>query len=303
MNTYFKLKSNTIVLLIFLIAIVTSCQQEKPADATGTFVAEETIVSAEASGVLKEFVVETGHHLEKGEVVGHIDSTVLHLQKLSLRAKIEATLSKKPHAATQLAALHTQLKNAKINLNRIKNLIEDDAATQKQLDNAITRVKSINDQIKAKESSLNIQTVSLIKSTYPLKLQIKQIQERLKDHVIFNPVKGTVLTTYVEQYETVSTGMPLYKIADLSTMKLKAYVTGSQFADIKLGQEVTVKVDDGEGGYRKYTGIIIWISDEAEFTPKTIRTKDVRENLVYAIKVRVKNDGYLKIGMYGELEL
>lgn len=303
MKTNMKTKITTVAVALSVLVLLVSCQKNSIPDATGTFEAVETIISAEAPGVIKKLKVHEGQQLKKGQVIGYIDSTELHLQKKALQAQIAATLSQRPNLAKQLAALRTELKNAKTNLNRMENLQKKGAATQKQLDDAQTRVHKIEKQIKARKSSLQIQTTSLGKSTVPITLQIEQIEEKLEDHKIINPVNGTVLATYAEQYETARAGMPLYKIADLSYLDLRAYITGSQFSNIKLGQTVTVKVDDGKDSYRTYEGKVIWISDKAEFTPKTIQTKEERANLVYAIKIRVKNDGYLKIGMYAEVDL
>lgn len=298
----FKSSGTSVRLFLLSLLFLSSCQNEETADAMGSFEAIETIVSAEASGVIEAFPIEEGQKLKKGALVGYIDSTELYLQKMELKARIEATLSKKPNIAKQLAALRTELENAKTNFHRITNLYEDGAATKKQLDDVQTLVNKVREQIRARESSLQIQSASLGKSAVPLTIQIEQIEEKLEDHKIINPVDGTVLTTYVEQYETTAKGMPLYKVADLSSLILRAYITGSQFSNIQLGQKLKVRVDDGKESYRAYTGKVVWISDEAEFTPKTIQTKAERANLVYAIKIKVENDGYLKIGMYGEVE-
>lgn len=301
-KTIAAMKWSNFVGILFLSLILFSCQEENSSDATGTFEAVETIIPAKANGILQKFAVEEGQKLEAGSLVGTIDTTKLHLQKRELQARIASVLSKKPNVAKQLAALRSQLQNVKTNQERISNLFQEGAATQKQLDDAHTKVEVVKEKISATESSLQITTSSLGKSTVPLSIQIAQIEERLQDHLIINPLNGKVLETYAEPYEMASRGKPLYKIADLSSLILRAYVTGNQFATLQLGQKVNVKVDDGKDSYRTYEGIITWISDEAEFTPKTIQTKEERANLVYAIKIKVKNDGYLKIGMYGEVE-
>ncbi|MBL0745319.1 HlyD family secretion protein [Chryseolinea lacunae] len=282
---------------------VAACTSNKNAyDASGTFEAVETIVSAEASGTLKSFTVEEGQTLQAGVHVGFIDSVQLYLKKKQLMAQIAAVLSKKPNVAKQLAALQEQLKQAQREQQRVANLVKADAATQKQLDDATTQLDVVKKQIEAQQSTLGITTSSLTEETSPLSVQIEQLNDQLAKCKVVNPVNGTVLTKYAEAKEMTAVGKPLYKIADLSTIILRAYITGDQFAHAKLNSKVTVSVDDGKGNYKAYPGVVEWISDKAEFTPKTIQTKDERANLVYALKVRVTNDGLLKIGMYGELK-
>lgn len=282
---------------------VAACTTNKNAyDASGTFEAVETIVSAEAAGVLKTFTIEEGQALKAGVIVGYVDSVQLYLKKKQLQAQIGAVLSKKPNVAKQLAALQEQLKQAQREQQRVANLVKADAATQKQLDDATTQLDMVKKQIDAQQSSLGITTSSITEETSPLSVQIEQLNDQLAKCKVMNPVNGTVLTKYAEANEMTAVGKPLYKIADLSTIILRAYVTGDQFAQAKLNSKVAVFIDDGKGNYKSYEGVVEWISDKAEFTPKTIQTKDERANLVYAVKVRVANDGVLKIGMYGELK-
>jgi HlyD family secretion protein len=271
-------------------------------DASGTFEAVETIVSAEATGIIKEFTVEEGEELTENQVVGYIDSTQLYLKKRQLQAQINAVLSKRPNVATQIAALQEQLKQAEREQQRITNLLKADAATQKQLDDATAQVSIIKKQIEAQESSLGITARSINEESSPLSIQIAQLNDQLARSRIVNEVKGTVLTKYAEVNEMTTSGKPLYKIADLSVITLRAYVTGGQLPGLKLGQNVTVLVDAAEEKQKAYAGTVQWISNKAEFTPKTIQTKDERANLVYAVKIRVKNDGFIKIGMYGEVK-
>ncbi len=271
-------------------------------DATGTFEAVETIVSAEASGCIKSLAVEEGKELTQGLKVGYIDSVQLYLKKKQLEAQIKAVLSRLPDTGTQLAALEEQLHQAEREQKRIVNLVKADASTQKQLDDVTSQVAILKKQIEAQRSTLGITSGGLNEETMPLRIQIDQVQDQLNKCRIVNPVKGTVLSKYAEQNEMTAVGKPLYKIADLSTLVLRAYVSGDQFAGLKLGQELKVIVDAGKGESRTYLGKMEWISDKAEFTPKTIQTKDERANLVYAVKINVKNDGFLKIGMYGEVK-
>jgi len=281
-----------------------SCgQKEQVYDASGTFEAVETIVSAEATGTIKTLNLAEGQVLKAGETIGYIDTTQLYLKKKQLRAQINVVLGKKPDVPAQIAAYQEQLKQANRERQRITNLLKADAATPKQLDDANAQIAIIKKQIAAQRSSLNITSTSLNQETLPLNVQIDQLNDQLLKSKIINETAGTVLVKYVEVNEMASIGKPLYKISDLSSIILRAYITGNQLPAIKLGQKVEVLVDSADGKYKTYEGIIEWISDKAEFTPKTIQTKDEQANLVYAIKVKLKNDGYLKIGMYGEIIL
>lgn len=288
--------------LILIVTVITSCSNKQTeADASGTFEAIETIISAEANGVLQQLIVQEGQTLQAGEIVGYVDSTQLYLKKKQIQAQVDAVLSKTPRISTQLAALRTQLEHAQREYQRVEQLYEEDGATEKQRDDARANMLVIENQLDAQRSSLSITSTSLKEETYPLMLQMTQVEDQLKKCTLRNPMAGTVLVRYVEPYEMAATGKPLYKIADLSNLILRAYITGNQFSTLQLNQKVRVSVDDGEGGLKPYTGIVEWISDQAEFTPKSIQTKDERANLVYAIKVKVKNNGLLKIGMYGEI--
>lgn len=289
--------------ILALVALVTAaCMDNRPTyDASGTFEAVETIISAEAGGVIRALDVAEGQSLSVGQIMGYIDSTQLTLKKEQLQAQIDAVLSKKPEIAVQVAALQEQLDQALREEQRIANMAKADAATPKQLDDANARVEVIKKQIAAQRSVLSTTSASLTSEIYPLEIQIAQVEDLLSKCRIVNPMEGTVLVKYAETNETTAIGKPLYKLADLSSIILRAYVTGPQFARLRLNQQVTVLVDDADGGYREYPGTLVWISDKAEFTPKTIQTKDERENLVYATKINVKNDGLLKIGMYGEV--
>ncbi len=292
-----------IITLTVLAAIcASSCNRDKTRhDASGTFEAVETIVPAEATGIIEALDIEEGQTLQAGQVVGYIDSTQLWLKKRQLESQIDAVLSRKPDIARQTAALQEQLRQAEREQKRIAGMVQADAATSKQLDDAGTQVAVIRKQIDALQSSLRVTTASLSEETSPIVLQIAQLEDQLSRCRIVNPVNGTVLTKYAETYEMALSGKPLYRIADLGNIRLRAYITGDQFAQVQLQQQVKVLVDDGAGDYKAYDGSVVWISDKAEFTPKTIQTKDERANLVYAVKIRVKNDGYLKIGMYGDV--
>ncbi|MCV9927178.1 efflux RND transporter periplasmic adaptor subunit [Flavobacterium sp. LS1R49] len=291
------------IVLITIVTLAISCSGTKDEfDATGTFEAVETIISAEAGGIIKELKVEEGNALKEGQVVGYIDTIQLSLKRDQLLAQIKATQSKKPDINSQLDVYREQLKQARIDEKRMRNLVKADAATRKQLDDATTNVSVIQKQINALQKQLDINTTGINEDTRTLKVQVDQINDQLAKSKIVNKINGTVLTKYAEMGEMAIIGKPLYKIADLSTIILRVYITGDQLPSIKINDKVQVFVDATNKTYKEYGGIVEWISDKAEFTPKTIQTKDERANLVYAVKIRVKNDGYLKIGMYGEIK-
>lgn len=297
---------NILRIIFCLVASTTflaSCNDHQDSfDASGSLEAEEVIISAEATGVIKQFDVEEGQTLTTGQSVGYIDSLQLYLKKLQLEAQVEAVLGKKPDIAIQLSALVEQLRHAENEQTRLANLVVGDAATPKQLDDTEAQIEVLKKQIEAQKSMLTISSRGLERDVIPLQLQIEQLTDQLLKSKIINPVHGTVLTKYAEANEMTAIGKPLYRIADLSQMILRAYVTGDQLPQVKLNQQVTVLTDNGEGGFDETIGTITWINHKAEFTPKTIQTKNERANLVYAIKVKVKNEGKFKIGMYGQIK-
>lgn len=291
------------IALILITALLFGCSNGNgDFDATGTFESEEIIVSSEAMGKLVMFQAEEGMQLKQNQIVGIVDTTQLHLKKKQLLASIKAVLSKQPDVETQLASLQKQIEAAEIEQKRIENLVKSNAATTKQLDDINSQLEVLRKQYNATKSSLTITKQGIQSETLPLTAQVEQIADQIKKSYIINPINGTVLTRYAKQDEITSTGKALYKIANLSEMTLRAYVSGDQLGEIKLGQKLKVFVDKGDGDQKEMSGEIYWVSSKAEFTPKTIQTKDERANLVYAIKVRVMNDGYLKIGMYGEIK-
>lgn len=298
------MKKNSLYLITVLSLILFSCGNgNDDFDATGTFEAEEIIISSEASGKLLNFNADEGLALKKDQVVGLVDTLQLHLKKKQLEASIKAVLSKQPDIASQLATIQEQINTVTTEKKRVENLVRMNAATAKQLDDVNGQLDILYKQYDATKKNLTIQTQGLQSETYPLKIQIEQIRDQINKSVIKNPIDGTVLARYAKQNELTVTGKALYKIADLKEMTLRAYVNGNQLPQIKLGQKVKVYVDAGDSEQKEFNGEIYWISSKAEFTPKTIQTKDERANLVYAIKVKVNNDGHLKIGMYGEIKL
>lgn len=276
---------------------------EKAYDATGTFEATETTVYAEQSGALLSFSVNEGDMIEAGKEVGLIDTTQTWLKIQQLDATKEVYQSQKPDMERQIAATRQQLSKAQQDEQRYRELVADGAAPSKMLDDASSQVKVLQKQLDAQISSLSTSTRSLDKQTVAANVQIEQLRDMLRKCHIVTPTKGTVLEKYVERGEFVAIGKPLFKIADTEQMFMRAYVTSAQLQNIRIGQKVKVFADYGDGQKKAYDGTVSWISSRSEFTPKTILTDDERADLVYAVKVAIKSDGYVKIGMYGELKL
>ena len=294
----------TILTVISLIVLFAACKsKDDAADAYGNFESTEIIVSAEASGRLLSFDVEEGAVLQANALVGGIDSVQLNLKKAQLGANIKAVLSKRPEIAPQLEVVRQQIATQQREKQRIQNLLKANAATPKQLDDINAAIALLEKQYASTSSSLHTQVSGLNSESQPLELQVEQVREQLAQSRVINPIQGTVLTKYVEKGEVVTFGKPLYKIADLNTMYLRAYISGDQLGLVKTGQQVTVQTDLPNGELKSLPGTVSWISGDAEFTPKTIQTREERVQLVYALKVRVQNDGSLKIGMPGEIRL
>jgi HlyD family secretion protein len=306
-----------IVTLFFVIALLfAACNRNgQQFDASGTFEVDEVIVSAEQTGKILSFNIDEGQTIAKEQVVGIIDAENLSLQKEQIQASIEALREKTSEVLPQvkllqeqLAVQESQLSNLQHERTRIENLLKQDAATGKQLDDINSQIDVLQRQMNVTRQQINVQRTntntqnrSVLSEKKPLEKRIAQLSEEISKAQIINPVNGTVISKYAEAGEVTSAGKALYKIANLDTLILRAYISGTQLPQIKLNQQVKVMIDSGAKAYREYPGTVTWISDKAEFTPKTIQTKEERANLVYAIKVRVKNDGYLKIGMYGEV--
>ncbi len=285
-----------LVILIFLMVGCTS--KNKRSDAYGNFEAKEIIVSSEAQGKILKFGIEEGQALKSGENIGFIDSTQLYLNKEQLVAQKMTILAKIDNVNSQIAIYDEQKKTLLKEKARIESMLKDDAVAAKKLDDIEGQLNVVESQIK----SVQIQSNSVSKELQVLSKQIDQVNNQLAKCLIVNSVDGTVLEKYAEEDELATMGKPLYKIADLSSLDLRVYINGSQLPDIRLGQKVKVFVDKDENSNKSYEGIISWISQQAEFTPKIIQTKEERVNLVYAVKVKVINDGTLKIGMPGEVD-
>lgn len=269
-------------------------------DATGTFEATEILVSSEANGKIMELNIEEGDRLDAGAMVGYIDSTQLYLKKMQLSAGLRSVDIRKPDIRKQIAALEQQIATARTEQQRMENLVKAKAGNQKQVDDIVNNIKYLQKQLDAQYSTLNKTTGGADAEAESILYQIMQLDDQLQKSRIVNPQAGTVLVKYAEPGEVTAAGKPLYKIADTDLLYLRAYITSDQLSTLKQGQTVRVFADYGENDRREYPGTITWISDKSEFTPKGIQTKDERANLVYAIKIAVKNDGYLKIGQYGE---
>lgn len=285
-------------------------------DASGVFEADEVIISSEVSGKILRFDAEEGAILKKGDTVVIIDATPIQLQKEQVEASIQTLPEKTTDVGLQVKLLEdqyavqaVQLANLEKERVRFEKLVKADAATGKQLDDIVGQIDQLTQQMKVTKQQIKVQrnvsgtqNRAILSERSPLQKRVAQLDDQIQRTAVLQPASGTILTKYAQRGEVTAPGKALYKLADLRVLRLRAYVTGDQLAGLKLGQQVKVRVDDGKGGYRPYAGKITWVADKAEFTPKTIQTKDERANLVYAVKVDVVNDGYLKLGMYGELK-
>ena len=293
-----------IACLSLCITLLSACNGEKRAyDATGTFEATEITVSAEQNGRLLSFNVQEGMEVGAYQQVGLIDTVQLALQARLLGATKESIANQRPDVQKQVASLREQLDKAEMEQRRFEALVKDGSANQKQLDDVRSQVQVLKKQLDAQLSNLGNSTRSLNSQMSATDIQWAQVLNQLSKCYISSPIQGTVLEKYTEAGEFAVVGKPLFKVADIRHMFLRAYVTSSQLEQVKVGQSVTVMTDYGDGKGKTYEGKITWISDTSEFTPKTILTNDERADLVYAVKVAVENDGYIKIGMYGELAI
>lgn len=296
------MKTYNLWLLLFVLIGVSCKDKSVEYDATGTFEATDIIVSAEASGKLINFKVEEGKKLDVHEEAGLVDTIQLHLKKLQLQANMKSVDSQRPDIRKQIAATRQRIAKAEQEKNRVESLLKQNAANQKQLDDWNSEIAVLNKQLEAQLSSLRNNTASLNEQSSSVAIQVAQVQDLLDKCHIYSPIQGTVLAKYAEQGEVVSTGKPLFKIADTENMFLRAYITSEQLSEVKLGQQVKLYADFGNDNRKEYVGTVSWISDQAEFTPKTILTDNERANQVYAVKIAFRNDGTAKIGMYGEVK-
>lgn len=290
---------NYFMLMAGVLALI-SCRNDKDQpDAYGTFEADEITISSLANGRLLQFSVEEGMLLDSGQVVGYVDTTDLYLKKKQAADQRSATAARLGDLDAQIAVQEQNRENLQLDQRRVESLMKDGAATQKQMDDINSCLKLVDKQI----ASIRTQASGIQSTVGSISQQIAQLDEAIRNSYIVNPVKGTVLTKFAERDEVTTFGKPLYKIADVTTMTLRVYISGTQLPHIKLGQKVQVRFDKDEKTNSTLEGTVSWISQTAEFTPKTIQTKEERVNLVYAVKVKAVNDGSLKIGMPGEIKL
>jgi len=290
---------NLVLLLLFF-----GCNSKNSNyDASGVFETTEIIVSAKSSGEILQFDMIEGQEVAVEQILGVIDTTQLYWRKVQLLSSIKALDSRQVNVSVQVAALQEQLATAQREQQRFTQLVKDNAANQKQLDDINAQIATLEKQIAAQTETLRNSNSSIANEQQSLLAQIAQIDDQLKNAVITSPVNGTILGKYAEAGELAIQGKALFKVADLNSMFLRAYITASQLTEVKIGQQVAVFSDMGKSDRREYQGTVTWISDKAEFTPKTIQTRDERANLVYVVKIAVKNDGYIKKGMYGELTI
>ena len=280
-----------------------SCGEKSEFDAQGTFEATEVIVSSEANGRIISFNIEEGNMVDANTIIGTIDSVQLYLQRKQLEAQQSALLTSRPDIKKQVSSLKEEIAKQKVELKRIGNMLRDGAATQKQYDDIEAHIRILEGKLDATLSTLTKNASTIDDNSAALEAQISALDDRIEKCKIVSPINGTVLVKYAEAGELATVGKPLMKVADLENIYLRAYFTSNQLADIKLGDNVTVIADFGEDNRYEYDGKITWISAESEFTPKTIQTKESRSNLVYAVKIAVKNDGRIKIGLSGEVKL
>lgn len=292
-------------MMIFAVAaLLAGCgEKDKDYDATGTFEATEVTVSAEQTGKLMMFDITEGDKIEGGSQVGLIDTVQLYLKARQMGATKLVYSAQKPETQKQIAATRQQIAKARQEVNRYTLLVKEDAANRKLLDDAKSQLLVLEHQLEAQTSSLNTSTKSLNAQMGTVDVEKLQVADQLQKCHILSPISGTVLDKYAEPGEFATIGKPLFKIADTDNMYLRAYITSDQLRSVKIGQQVKVFSDYGGGNRKEYRGTVTWISDKSEFTPKTILTDDERADLVYAIKIAVKNDSYIKIGMYGEVKL
>ena len=283
--------------------LMTACQEVAEYDAQGTFEATEVTLSAESNGKILHFDVNEGDVVQSGVVIGAIDSIQIFQQRKQLIAQQAALLNSRPDKEKQVAAIKQQIATANRELQRVESLLGDGAATSKQRDDIKAQINLLQDQLSATLSTLDKNTSSINNNATALEAQIAALDDMLSKCRIISPINGTVLVKYAQAGELATIGKPLMKVADLSQIYLRAYFTSEQLAHLNLGNEVTVTADFGGDQRYDYKGKVAWISSESEFTPKTIQTKDTRANLVYAVKIAVKNDGRLKVGLSGEVKL
>ncbi len=286
--------------MLAALSLASCTEKEKEYDATGTFEATEVTVAAEQNGKLLRLDVNEGDRIEEGRQVALTDTVQLYLKARQIGATKLVYASQRPDMDKQVAATHQQLAKAREEYDRFAALVKDGAANRKSLDDARSQIQILERQLEGQLSSLHTSTNSLNAQMGTTDVQKLQVADQLHKCHVTAPITGTVIEKYMERGEFASVGKPLFKMADLDHVFLRAYITSAQLRSVKIGQQVRVFADYGNNEKKEYTGKVTWISPKSEFTPKTILTDDERADLVYAVKIAVKNDGYVKIGMYGE---
>lgn len=289
--------------LIAMALIITGCNKTPTYDATGIFEATTVTVSSETTGKILSLDISEGDSINNGQTIAVIDTTMLVLQQKQLNSQKLSVENSSPDIVAQVSSLRAQIAHQKHECDRLGRLLADGATTQKQYDDAQSQLKVLQAQLDALTSSLSNSRNSISDNAVALQYQQEQLEEQIEKSTVKSPLTGTVLIKYAEQGEFAIPGKPICKIANLNDIYLRSYFTVSQLSDIHIGQEVTVIADFGGDKQYEYPGTITWIAQESEFTPKSIQTKDSRANLVYAVKIAVKNDGRLKLGQYGEVRL
>lgn len=298
-----NMKITNLIAVVALFTLATSCGRSGDDwDASGVFEATEVIVSSEVNGKIEQFEAEEGDELIANQVIAYIDTVQLHLQKMQLIASNRATLSQRVSVPRQIASLKEQIATQEREKRRFEALVESNAATQKQLDDIESALKVLEGQLAAQQELLEQSNIGVSEQSSSIEVQIAQIEDMLERSRIKSPIDGVLLAKYAEAGELTTQGRTLFKVANIDKLYLRAYITADQLTQCKLGDKVTVYSDWEERERREHSGEITWISDQAEFTPKTIQTRNERANLVYAIKIMVENDGYIKRGMYGEVK-
>lgn len=289
-------------LLVLALAMTACGKGNKAYDASGVFESTEVTISAEGNGKIMSLSIQEGDRLEAGAVVGCIDTVQLFLSKVQLEASRRAVGSGRLNISRQIAALESQIVKQRQELDRFTKLEQAGASNRKQVEDIQAQLDILERQLAAQKESLQNANSNVSGQADAIEAQIAQLEDRIRKCVITSPVSGTVLAKYSEAGELAVQGRALFKVADLENIRLRAYITADQLTGLKLGQEVKAFADQGTSGRKEYAGTLVWISDKAEFTPKTIQTRDERANLVYAVKIAVKNDGLIKLGMYGEVK-
>ena len=288
--------------IISAMALLTACSgSDSKYDASGVFEVTEVMVSARVAGEIMDLDIDEGTEVTAGEPVGYIDTVQLYLQRLQLEANVKAAESRICDVEKQTAAIRQQITTQKKEQTRFENLVNANAGNRKQLDDITAAINLLEKQLDAQTETLINGNANAKAQAEALKAQIALTDDMISKSTIASPVDGTVMAKYVEKGELAVQGRTLFKVANINDMYLKAYITSGQITGLKIGQEVKVFADSGDSDRKEYRGVISWISDKAEFTPKTIQTRDERANLVYAVKIKVQNDGYIKRGMYGEV--